>query len=60
MTLKISLGIVSCPDCGGTLHYSGVGRGVDLFDARCLGCGKEWRVVKYPDGRREVREKTES
>jgi len=53
---KVSLGVLSCPDCGGVLYYSGV-KQIEIFDARCLSCGKEWWAVKYPDGRREIREK---
>jgi hypothetical protein len=59
MSLKIALGVVSCPDCGGMLHYSGVGE-IEIYDAQCLNCHKKWRFVKYPDGRREIREKTTS
>ncbi|MGB7296558.1 MAG: hypothetical protein WBC70_13305 [Candidatus Aminicenantales bacterium] len=60
MGLKVSFGVLSCPDCGGALHYSSVSQGVDIFDARCLSCGKEWLVAKFPDGREEIREKTVS
>jgi hypothetical protein len=57
MSLKVSLGVISCPDCGGMLHYSGIEE-IEIYDAECLSCRKKWRVVKYPDGRKEVREKT--
>jgi len=57
--LKVSFGILSCPDCGGELLYSGIEQ-IEIYDAECLGCGKKWRVVKYPDGRREVRERIEN
>jgi hypothetical protein len=53
---KVSLGVLSCPDCGGALHYSGIEE-IEIFDACCLNCRKDWRVVKYPDGRREIRKK---
>lgn len=59
MGFKVSLGVVSCPDCGGELLYSGVGE-IEIYDAECLACRKRWRVVKYADGQREVREKTTS
>jgi len=59
VSLKVSIGVLSCPDCGGELLYSGVGL-IEIYDAECLICHKKWRVVKYPDGRREVREKAEN
>lgn len=59
MGFKVSLGIISCPDCGGMLHYSGIEE-IEIYDAQCLHCRKKWQVVKYPNGRREVREKTTS
>jgi uncharacterized protein YbaR (Trm112 family) len=57
MGLKVSLGILVCPECGGTLAYSGIEE-IEIYDAQCVSCRKKWQVVKYPDGRREVREKT--
>jgi hypothetical protein len=56
---KVSLGIVSCPDCGGMLYYSGIEE-IEIFDAECMECHKKWPVVKYPDGKKEIREKTTS
>jgi len=59
MGFKVSLGMLACPDCGGMLYYSGMEE-IEIYDAECLTCHKKWRVVKYPDSRREVREKVES
>jgi hypothetical protein len=56
MGIKATLGIIACPKCGGMLYYSGIAD-IEIYDAECLSCHKKWRVVKYPDGRREVREK---
>lgn len=56
MSLKVSLGVLTCPDCGEILHYAGIDE-IEIFDAICLGCSKKWRVVKYSDGRTEVRER---
>jgi len=57
--LTATLGLTACPSCGGLLQYAGMGD-IEIYDAECHGCHRQWRVVKYPDGRTEVREKTES
>lgn len=59
MGLKAVIGVLSCPDCGGHLLYSGVEQ-IEIYDAQCLNCQKLWRVVRHPGGRTEVRERIES
>jgi len=60
MGIKATLGIMRCPDCGGMLYFAGVADGVDIYNAECMSCHKKWHVVKYPDGRTEIREKKEN
>jgi hypothetical protein len=55
--LKATLGITPCPDCSGMLYYHGM-KDIEIYDAECMSCQKNWQVVKYPDGKTEVRPKT--
>jgi hypothetical protein len=56
MGLKACIGIVVCPPCSGMFYYSGI-ENIEIYDVECMSCSKKWQVVKYPDGRKEVREK---
>jgi hypothetical protein len=56
MGLKACSGIAVCPACSEMLYYSGM-TDIEIYDAECMSCHKKWQVVKYPDGRKEIREK---
>ncbi|MGB7295350.1 MAG: hypothetical protein WBC70_07140 [Candidatus Aminicenantales bacterium] len=50
MSLKVSFGVIPCPDCGELImHHDFELTGFCL--AKCEGCGKEWEIRKCPSGK---------
>jgi DNA-directed RNA polymerase subunit M/transcription elongation factor TFIIS len=50
MGLKIALGVIICPDCGGVMVYHNY-CSTGLYLAECKSCGREWEMRKDIDGR---------
>jgi hypothetical protein len=49
MSLKVSFGVIPCPDCGELMmHHDFASTG--LYLARCEGCRKEWEIRKDSSG----------
>jgi DNA-directed RNA polymerase subunit M/transcription elongation factor TFIIS len=50
MTLKIALGVITCPGCGSVMVYHNY-CSTSLYLAECKNCGKEWEIKKDINGR---------
>ena len=48
MGLKVSFGVIPCPDCGELMMHHDFGS-TGLYLAKCEGCGKEWELRRKPD-----------
>lgn len=56
MGLTATLGLMRCPECRGLLFYRGMDD-IKIYDAECMECHRVWHVVRYDDGRTEIRAK---